>query len=215
LIAVDDGAERVDLLALHQDIDLDQVGALLAVLMVVERRVALGAAFELVEEVEDDLRQRDAVVHLDALGANVLHRAHFAAMLLAQVHHRADEFLGRDDVGGDHRLDDLLDLAFGELARIGDLMQRAVLGGHVVGDVGRGGDQIQPEFAAEPLRDDFHMQQPQESAAEPEPERHRGLRLIDERGVVKLELVERLAQLRELALSIGNSPEYTMGLGSR
>jgi hypothetical protein len=42
---VHDRAERVDRLALEQDVDLDQVGGLLAGALVVERGVALGADF--------------------------------------------------------------------------------------------------------------------------------------------------------------------------
>jgi len=55
---VHDLAERVHRLPLEQDVDLDQVGLLLAVGLVVQRRVAAGARLELVEEVEDDLRER-------------------------------------------------------------------------------------------------------------------------------------------------------------
>ena len=168
--------------------------------MVVERGVALGARLQLVEEVEHDLGQRHAVVHLHAVGADVLHRAHLAAMVLAQVHHRADELLRRDDVGGHHRLDDPLDLAVGELARIGDVVDRVVLRGHLVRHVRRGGDQVESEFAFQALGDDLHVQQAQEAAAEAEAQRHRGLRLVDERRVVELELVERVAQLRVLGV---------------
>src|SRR6476620_4103602 len=65
-VAVDDRAERVDRLALEQDVDLHQVGRLLARALVVERGVALGARLQLVEEVEDDLAHRQRVAHLDA-----------------------------------------------------------------------------------------------------------------------------------------------------
>jgi hypothetical protein len=50
------------------------------------------------------------------------------------------------------------------------------------------------ELALEPLAHDLEVQQAEEAAAEAEAERHRGLRLVDERGVVELELVERVAQ---------------------
>ena len=40
------------------------------------------------------------------------------------------------------------------------------------------------------------MEQPEEPAAEPEPERGGGLRLVDERRIVELELVEGVAQVR-------------------
>ena len=165
---MNDGTERIDLLALNKDVHLDQIGGLLAILMVIEGSVALGAGLELVEEVEHDFGQWNAVVHLDTIGGDVLHRAHNATVVLAQIHHRTDEFLGRDDVGGNHRLDNLLDLAVREFARVGHMMLAAVLGGHVVGDVRGGLDQVEAELAGESLVDDFHVQQTQEAAAEAE-----------------------------------------------
>src|SRR5699024_9530757 len=61
LVLVDDRAERVDLLALEEDVDLDEVRRLLADDVVVERRVATRLRLQLVEEVEDDLRERQEV----------------------------------------------------------------------------------------------------------------------------------------------------------
>ena len=50
----------------------------------------------------------------------------------------------------------------------------------LVDDRGRGGDQVEVEFALEPLLDDFQMQQPEEAAAEAEAERGRGFHLEGE-----------------------------------
>ena len=83
LVAVDDGAEGVDAFAVDEDVDFDEVGRLLAVLVVVKRRVPFGVGFELVEEVKDDFAYRDAVVQVHAFGADVLHVLHLAAMFLA------------------------------------------------------------------------------------------------------------------------------------
>jgi hypothetical protein len=66
---------------------------------------------------------------------------------------------------------------------------------HPVLHVGHGGDQVQVELALQPLLDDLHVQQPQEAAAEAEAERGGGLRLVGERRVVQLQLLERVAQL--------------------
>ena len=55
-----------------------------------------------------------------------------------------------------------------EFARVGHMMLAAVLGGHVVGDVRGGLDQVEAELAGESLVDDFHVQQTQEAAAEAE-----------------------------------------------
>ena len=70
-----------------------------------------------------------------------------------------------------------------------------------VGDVldrrGRG-DQRQAELALEPLADDLHVEQTEESAAEPKTECRARLRLVGHARVVQLELLERVAQVREL-----------------
>ena len=60
----------------------------------------------------------------------------------------------------------------------------------------RGGDEVQVELALEALLDDLHVEQAEEAAAEPEPERDRALRLVGEARVVEVELLERLAQQR-------------------
>ena len=66
---------------------------------------------------------------------------------------------------------------------------------HPVGDVRRGDEQVEVELALEPLADDLHVQQAEEAAAEAEAERLRRLRLVEERRVVQLQLLERVAQL--------------------
>ena len=67
---------------------------------------------------------------------------------------------------------------------------------HPVGDVRRGHEQVEVELALEPLAHDLHVQQAEEAAAEAEAERLRGLRLVEERGVVQLQPLERVAELR-------------------
>ena len=73
--------------------------------------------------------------------------------------------------------------------------QLAVALEHPVGDVRRGHDQIEVEFALEPLADDLHVQKPEEAATEAEPERLRRLGLVEQRGVVELQALQRITQL--------------------
>ncbi len=73
-----------------------------------------------------------------------------------------------------------------------------VEGVHLVGDVGRGDQQVEVVLPLQPLAHDVHVQQAEEAAAEAEPERLRRLRLVRERGVVQLQLLQRVAQLRVL-----------------
>ena len=67
-----------------------------------------------------------------------------------------------------------------------------------VRDGRRRDEQVEVELALEPLPDDLHVQEPEEAAAEAEAERLRRLRLVGERGVVQLEPLERVAELRVL-----------------
>ena len=137
-------------------------------------------------------------MHLHTVGGDIFHRAHLPAMVLAEIHHGSDEFLRRDDIGGDHRLDDLLDLPVREFAWIGDVVFAAILGGHLIGDVRRGLDKIEVELAAEAFRDDLHVEQAEEPTTEAESQRDRRFRRVYQRGIVELELVQCLSQFGEL-----------------
>ena len=59
----------------------------------------------------------------------------------------------------------------------------------------RGDEQLEGELPLQALLDDLHVQQAQEPAAEPEAERGRGLRLVEERRVVEAQLLQRVPQL--------------------
>jgi hypothetical protein len=61
----------------------------------------------------------------------------------------------------------------------------------------RGGDQVDFVFALQPVADDLQMQQPQEAAAETEPQRRRGLHLVAEAGVVQGQFLDGVAQVLE------------------
>ena len=92
-------------------------------------------------------------------------------------------------------------------------MHGVVLGGHLIRNVRRGGDQVETELAFQTLRDDLHVQQAEEPASEAEAQRHRRLGLVDERGVVELELVERVAQFGELGVVDREETRVHHGLG--
>ena len=71
---------------------------------------------------------------------------------------------------------------------------RAVGQVHPVDDRRRGRDQVEVELARQPLLDDLEVQQAEKAAAEAEAERRRGLRLVDEAGVVEAQFGEAVAQ---------------------
>ena len=66
---------------------------------------------------------------------------------------------------------------------------------HLVLDARHGRQQLEVVLALEALANDVHVEQPEESAAEPEPEGVGGLRLPAQRRVVQRELLERVAQV--------------------
>jgi hypothetical protein len=105
---VHDRAERVDLLALQQDVDLDEVG-LLPPRARSRGGVALGLRLQLVEEVEHDLAERHVVAQLDAVLGEVVHAEQRAAARLAQLHDGADVVLRQQDRRLDDRLGDRSD----------------------------------------------------------------------------------------------------------
>src|SRR3954447_22087307 len=197
-VAVDDQRQRVDGLAVDEDVDLDEVGGPIPELLVVHRRIALAAALHLVEVVDDELGQRHLEVKDDACRVEVLHRHELATPIGRELHERADVLARGDEAELHPGLLDRLDLARvrEEGGVVDDDLATLVRQLDVVFDRRRRRDEVERELALEALLDDLHVQQPEESAPEPEPERHRALRRVGEAGVVQVQLLERVAQER-------------------
>src|SRR5690606_3110141 len=87
----------------------------------------------------------------------------------------------------------------GHLRRVLDLEDLAVLHDDLVDDGGRRGDEVHVELTLEALLDDVHVKHPEEAAAETETERLRYFGLVAQRGIVELQLLERIAHRVELA----------------
>ena len=196
-VAVDDQAERVDRLAGEEDVDPDELARLEAEHVVVEAGIALRPALQLVVVVVDDLREREVEDEEHALLAQILQVVEAAAALVVQLHDGADVLLGHDRRRPDVRLLDGLDLAAASRPGCAPRPPR-LPSEHAVGDVRRRHEQVEVELALEPLAHDLHVQEAEEAAAEPEAERLRRLGLVEERGVVQLQLLERVAQGRVL-----------------
>src|ERR687898_2441956 len=199
LVAVHDHRERVDLVTCEQDVQLHEVALAHADQLVVERRITARSRLQLVEEVEHDLGKRKVVVELHALLRQERHVHVSAAPLLAKLHHRPDVLLRHQDRGPDVGLLDRGDLdAVRHVGRRVNDHLAAVGEPDVVLDVRGRGQQLEVVLALEALAHDVHVEQPEEAAAETEAERLAGLGLPRERGVVQRQLLERVAQLREL-----------------
>src|SRR4051812_9926281 len=67
LVGVADDAERIDRLAVDQHVQSHEVARAILQHLVVERRIAAADRLEAIEEVEDDLAERELPVELDAL----------------------------------------------------------------------------------------------------------------------------------------------------
>ena len=191
---MDDQRKRVDRLAADEHVDAHELAGPEADHVVVEARVAAGARLQLVVVVEHDLGERQLVRQVHALLGEVLEVVEAPAAVVVQLHHRADVLLRNDDRRLDVRLLDLLDLVR-HVGRCVHLAPVAVRRLDAVRDVRRGDEQVEVELALEPLAHDLHVQQAEEAAAEAEAERLRRLRLVEERRVVELQLLERVAQL--------------------
>src|SRR5919106_710596 len=76
-----------------QNLDLYEVGGLVALELIVEGGVTLRAALQRIEEVRDDLRKRQVVGQLHAARRDVLHPNRGTAPLMAEAHERADMLL--------------------------------------------------------------------------------------------------------------------------
>src|SRR5713226_2623983 len=203
LVPVDDDGKGVHGLAVQQHVELDELGRPVFEERIVERGVAARDGLELVIEVEDDVGERELPRELDARRIDVVHALVYATPLLPELHDRADVFCRRDDprlhvrlLDADHRG------AVRHQAGILDHVHRAVGLMDVVFHVRHGADQVEVELALESLAHDLHVQEPQEPAAKPEPERHRGLGLVVQRGVVQLQFGERVPEFLEL-LGVG------------
>ena len=117
-----------------------------------------------------------------------------------QGHHVANVFVGADHEGLDHWFFDFVnESGLGQEGGVVHFPERAVGKRDAVDDAGIGGDNVHAVLAAESFLDNFQMEQAEEAAAEAEPQRDRGLRLIHERGIVQLQL----GQVRLEMLVIG------------
>ena len=134
----------------------------------------------------------------------ILHIFVLAAQILAQRHDVADELLRRDDRHVHERLfRDLDGRGVRVVVRVVDHEHRAVGLCDAVDDARQRRDEVKVKLALEPLLNDLHVQHTEKAAPEAEAECDRRLRLERERGVVELELFERVAQIGVLRAVLG------------
>ena len=188
--------QRVDHLAVHEDVELHELRLPEPDQLVVERCVPAADGLQPVVEVEDHLAERHLEDELDALLVEVGHAGLRASLLEAQRDDRSEVGGGRDHRRLDEGLLGALDHGrIGEQGRVVHQLDGAAAQRHPVLDRGRGEDDRKAELALDALLHDLEVQEAEEPAAEPVPERDRGVLLVDQRGVVQLELRDGFHQL--------------------
>ena len=186
---MDDDGEGIDEVAIQKDVELHGIGLLVAGELVVEGGVAFGGGFQLIEEVEDDFRERDGIGKIDACLIEIGHRLEDAAAVLHELHDIPHHVGGDEDFYLCDRFFDVLDFRHRrELRRIVHRYHRAVGLVDVVNDRRRSGDELQVVLALEAFLHDVHVKQSQKAAAEAEAQCLRGFRHVFERRVIQLQL---------------------------
>ena len=62
VLLMDDGRQRIDRLAIDEDLQFLQFIGTVFEKLIIERGIALGSRFQIVEEIHDDLRERDLII---------------------------------------------------------------------------------------------------------------------------------------------------------
>ncbi len=130
------------------------------------------------------------------LGSSQVWSLNSPRRLVIELHHRADVLRRGEDVHGAPRLFDMLDIVgFGQIGRAVDGDHGAVGLEHPIFH-GRGGeDDVQIVLPLQPLLDDLHVEEAQEAQAEAKAQGLAGLRLVDQGGVVELQLFQGILQV--------------------
>ena len=140
--------------------------------------------------------KRDQARDLHALGVEPGLVLELAAALGHQVEHGPDVFGGGKDAQLAPRLLDVLDLrGVRQRRRAVDGQHRAVRLEHLILHRGRGEDDVHVILALEPFLDDLHVEQAQKAKPVAKAKRLAALRLVRERGIVELQLLQRIAQV--------------------
>jgi len=181
---MNDERQSVDFVAVDQHVHLHDVRRAVFPKFVVHRGVASGDRLQLVEEIQHDLVHRQVVAEM-YLTAVVGKIGLNPALAGAQGHHRPHILLWNENGDRHHRLPDLFDLGgVGHFRGVFHPQQGSIAHQYFINHGGSRGDEFHVEFSFEPLLDDVHVKQAQESAAKPKPQRlgHLGFKL--ERRIV-------------------------------
>ena len=194
-----DAGKCVHDFAVHEHVELHELVRAVAGVLVVHRAVAARDALHLVHEIHEDFIQREIHAEHDAARVKRLGVIYEAALVHDELEHGRNVFVRDHDEAahdGLARLGD--DGRVGEVFGIVHAQHFAVRLHDFVNDGGIRGDDVHAILAPQPLDDDLHVQQAEESAAETEAERDGRFRHKVKRGVVELELAHRGLEVLEV-----------------
>ncbi len=184
-----DAGERVDRLAVDQDIEPDQVALAVFEMFIVHRSVPAGHAFDLVMKIHHDLVERDLGGQHHPPPVERVGFSDQTAFFHDELHHVTDIFVRTDNKRPHVRFRDVIDLGrIREENRVVHLEDFAVGFQHPVNHARIRRDDVHVELAPQPFLDNLHVEQAEKPAAKPEPERRRTLCLVLERGIVETKL---------------------------
>src|SRR5208337_4500907 len=179
----------------------------------IERGIATRDGLQPVVKIQDDFVKRKLVSEQHALWGDVFEAFLHAPLLFQQLQDAAQIFILGEDLRPDNGFFNLLNVTrrrkLGGRVHFQNLTR---LSGDAVADAWGSGDQVEIEFALQALLDDFHVQQPEETAAEAEAQSLGVLRLVEKRGVIQPQLLERVAQEFVTAGGHGIKPRKDHGL---
>ena len=196
---MDDKRQRIDDLAVQQYIQLYQLGFHVVAQLIVEGRIATGTGFQHIEEIVNDLIQRQYIVERYTGIVQVLHIHKHATAVLTEFHNISHEVCRCQNFRLDHRL-----FRLGNYCRVGiiggvvDILHLAVCQCDTVNNRRRCGNQIQVVLPFQTLLDDLHVEQSQESAAETKAQRNGGLRFKGKGRIVQLQFFQRIPEITVL-----------------
>src|SRR5664279_3334235 len=212
-VAMHDDGKSIYGIARNQNVELHHRRLPAPGDVIIQRSVATGNGLQPVVEVEYDLVQWQLVIQHYPRRADVFEAFLFAALVFHQPQNTSDVFLVGQDGGQDHGLLDLGDFAgIGPTCRIVHLDHAAIREGNLVSHPGSGSNQVEIVFALQPLLDDLHVQQTQETAAETKAQRHRAFRLEEEGRIVEPQFFQGFPQKRVFVRIYGVQPGENHGL---
>ena len=191
--------QAVDRLPVDQDGDPHQVAAAVVVEFVVERGVSAGRGLETVVEVEHHLVERQGIDGHRPV-ADVGQIGLLATFLRAELQDIAEVLVRnqdrRPDPGLLHRLNAAL---VRPVHGVVQLDVPPVGKAEAIDHAGRRGHQVEIEFALEALLNDLEVEKPQASAPESQAEGSARFRFVVERGIVQVQLRQRVAEMAVVA----------------